>query len=173
MLILLTGGAASGKSEFAEKICMQFSKPYYYVATMQPYGKEGEMRIKRHRELRKDKGFATIERYTDIGCVNLPEKGTALLECIGNLTANEMFGEGGTVNPTDSIKNGILRLNEKCENLVIVTNEIGSDGVEYDESTRGYIDALGRINAEIAKSADAVFEVCAGIPVKLKGDIAL
>ena len=173
MLILVTGGAASGKSEFAERLCMHFPAPYYYIATMQPYGKEGEMRIKRHRELRKGKGFTTIERYVDIGGIELPEKGTALLECIGNLTANEMFRDCNAVNPSDDVISGILRLYEGCKNLVVVSNEVGSDGVEYDESTRGYIDALGRINAEIAKSADAVFEVCAGIPIKLKGDIDL
>ncbi len=68
MLILVTGGAASGKSAHAERILCRHSQPdsRLYVATMQPFGKNAEMRIARHRALRRGKGFDTAERYTDL-----------------------------------------------------------------------------------------------------------
>ena len=62
MMILLTGGAANGKSTFGESLCLQADGPRYYLAAMQPYGPEGEARIARHRKLREGKGFTTIER---------------------------------------------------------------------------------------------------------------
>ena len=63
MLILVTGGSASGKSAYAESLCLTAS-PRVYLACMQPFGAEGAKRIERHRTMRKDKGFLTVERYT-------------------------------------------------------------------------------------------------------------
>ena len=62
MLILLTGGSACGKSSYGEKLAVSGPKPLYYIAAMQPYDDECLKKIARHRELRKDKGFLTIER---------------------------------------------------------------------------------------------------------------
>ena len=62
MLILLTGGSACGKSSYGEKLAVLGPKPLYYIAAMQPYDDECLKKIARHRELRKDKGFLTIER---------------------------------------------------------------------------------------------------------------
>ena len=92
MLILLTGGSACGKSSYGEKLAVLGPKPLYYIAAMQPYDDECLKKIARHRELRKDKGFLTIEQYTGVDTLELPETGgTALLECLCNLTANEMY----------------------------------------------------------------------------------
>ena len=92
MIFLLTGGAACGKSSYAEQLALRLGSPRYYIASMQPYGEEGELRIRRHRAMRAGKGFQTIERYTDLQGLELPEKdAVVLLECLCNLTANEMF----------------------------------------------------------------------------------
>ena len=91
MIILFTGGSACGKSSYAESVCVQLPLPRFYIAAMKPYGAEGEARIKRHRAMRAGKGFETFECYTGLKELRLPERGTALLECICNLTANEMF----------------------------------------------------------------------------------
>ena len=91
MLILLTGGSACGKSTYGEELAVQGPKPLYYIAAMQPYDEECLAKIARHQTLRKDKGFETIQRYTDVDTLTLPETGgTALLECLCNLTANEI-----------------------------------------------------------------------------------
>lgn len=169
MLILVTGGSASGKSAYAESLCLAYS-PRYYVACMQPYGEEGAERIRRHRAMRKDKGFTTVERYTDLASLVLPAHGCVLLEDIGNLAANEMFRDG-VRDPFDAVISGVEALLKQCGRLTVVTDEIGSDGVSYDPATTAYVAALGRINRALALRADAVIETVAGIPVPLKGDL--
>ena len=168
MLILVTGGAASGKSAFAESLCLPLS-PRLYLACMQPFGAEGNARIARHRAMRKDKGFLTVERYTDLASLALPARGAVLLEDLCNLAANEMFATEPFSDPFEAVMRGVDALRLQCERLVVVTDEICSDGVAYDPSTEAYQKALGRINAAVAARADAVIEVVAGIPTLLKG----
>lgn len=170
MLILVTGGSASGKSEFAESLCLGFS-PRFYLACMLPYGAEGEARVQRHRAMRKDKGFVTLERYTDLASFSLPARGCVLLEDLANLTANEMFSSEPPRDPFDAVMRGIEALSAQCDRLVIVTDEIGNDGVSYDPATTAYLAALAVENRAVASRADAVFETVAGIPIRLKGDL--
>lgn len=172
MTILLTGGSANGKSCFAEELCLRLPMPRYYIATMRIYDDECMKKVERHREMRKTKGFTTIESQTDIGEIVLPERGTALLECMCNLTANEMFDENGSIcDCFEKIRSGVRTLAKQCENLIIVTNEIGSGSEEYNEGTMRYIDILGRLNTAIAERADCVVEVVCGIPILRKGEL--
>lgn len=174
MMILLIGGSACGKSYYGEKICVSSPAPRYYLAAMQPYGEESEKRITRHRALRAGKGFETIERYRDYASLKLPTRSTALLECIGNLTANEMFDENGNMSdPVDRVIFGVKAVARQCETLVVITNEIGCDGVAYEHSTTDYMLALGKINASLAQMADTVIELVAGIPILHKGVLPL
>lgn len=170
MMILLTGGSACGKSSYAESLCLRFDGPRYYIAAMRPYGEGSAEKIERHRQMRLGKGFETIERYTDLAGLTLPRRGTVLLECICNLTANEMFDEAGNqTDPYDAVMEGVLALKNRCETLVVVTNDVGSDNKNYDPGTKAYVSALGRINAALAQQADAVYELVCGIPLVLKG----
>lgn len=170
MLILLTGGSGCGKSFFAESLCLRFSGPRYYLAAMRPYGDGSAAKIARHRAMRDGKGFATIERYTDLAGLALPARGTALLECVCNLTANEMFAPDGTLtDPVETVLTGIDALAAQCEHLVVVTNDVGSDIGNYDPATAAYVRALGTINAALARRADCVCELVCGIPLILKG----
>ena len=173
MIYLITGGSGSGKSTYAESLMMRFSPPFYYVATMLPYGEEAHRRIERHRRIRAGKGFETIEKGTAISEISLPDpSGSALLECVGTLMANEMFEETGAgENAEESVLSGITRLSKAVKNLVIVTNEVGSDGYPYLEGTMKYMEALGRTNIRIAQIADAIIEVSAGQPMILKGAV--
>ncbi len=172
MMILLIGGSGCGKSRFAEQLCQNGPGPRYYLAAMQPYGEEGEARIRKHRAMREGKGFETIERYTDYASLKLPSRGTALLECIANLTANEMFDpEGNRSDPVSRVLDGVDAVDRQCGTLIVITNDVGSDGTEYDASTKAYIDAIGHINAELASRADTVIEMVAGIPIVLKGSL--
>lgn len=170
-MILLTGGSACGKSSYAEKLCVQLPSPRYYIAAMKPFGDGSQEKIERHRQLRMGKGFVTIERYTDLQGLTLPERGTVLLECICNLTANEMFDESGAyADPFDTVIAGVEALRRQSHTLVVITNEVGSDGGAYDPGTLAYIDAIGRINRRLAQMADTVFELVCGIPILLKGE---
>ena len=79
---------------------------------------------------------------------------------------------GGTVNaPADKIVSGIKRLADSVSELIIVTNQVGSDGVTYADETADYIRVLGSINRNIAGFADNVIECVYGIPVLLKGEL--
>ena len=84
---------------------------------------------------------------------------------MSNLTANVMFSDNND-NAFEKIIGGILNL--KSENIVIVTNEISSDGIEYGGDTKMYISLLGRINSALSKRADKVYEVVYGIPIEIK-----
>lgn len=177
MMVLVIGGSGSGKSFYAEEMALSLAKgdmKKYYLATMQVYDEEGKQKVKKHRNLRDGKGFVTIEQPTGIDrAIGKMEEGekTVLLECISNLAANEMFSEEEPkteVQTAESIINGIKLIKENTSNLIVVSNNVFEDGEAYDETTMEYIRAMGRINIELAKSADKVVEVVAGIPVIIK-----
>ena len=194
MITLVTGGSGSGKSAYAESLLSSCEGIRYYIATMQIYDAEGEKKVERHRKLRAGKGFLTIESPINVGKIQFAcagkaeqakyrqeterkvqgssEKKSALLECMSNLTANEMFTKDGMKSEeevVEKIVSEIQTLSQKLDNLVIVTNNVFEDGVIYDAGTMEYLKALGRINAALARLADRVAEVVVGIPVELKG----
>ena len=172
MRILVIGGAACGKSEYAEAaaVTLSASEPRYYIATMMPFSQEDYARIEKHRAMRAEKGFLTMERYTDLGGLLLPMRGTVLLECLGNLTANELFADGGARESAfDVIIKGIESLEAQSSNLVVVTNDVFSDGTAYAEETQRYIDILAEVNRTLAVHFDSVVELCCGIPLYVKG----
>lgn len=175
MLIVLTGGAATGKSAHAERIlCERVPEgERIYVATMQPFGEVAERRIRRHHALRAARGFVTHERYTDLAGLELERSyGGVLLECMSNLTANECFSPDGAGfdGAEEQILRGIAHLQTQCKLLVIVTNEIFSDGEDYTPETERYIELLGRINRRLADMADVYAESVCGILLPLKGE---
>ena len=174
MLVVVTGGSASGKSSFAEALCMALSQPRYYVATMRPFGAYEQERISRHLALRDGKGFHTLEWYGSFRDEDLPARGgTALLECLGNLVANEMFGpQGELLDPISAVMEDVATLRACVEHVIVVTNEVGSDGTAgYSDETLAYIRALGSLNCMLAAQADAVVEVTCGTPRVLKGSL--
>lgn len=170
-MILITGGSKCGRSQFAEKFFDSFDGKKYYIAAMQPFGSEALAAIERHRAMRDGKGFETIERYTDISGVDIQNGSGVLLECAANLCANEMFPPDGSINdPTEKIFDGIKIIAKKTALLVVVTSDVSRDDGSYEPSTIGYIRAVGRLNALLARLADSVFECVYGIPVCLKGE---
>lgn len=184
MLYLVTGGSGSGKSAFAEMLAVQLKNKQkntslFYIATMQSMDEESEERINKHRRQRSGKGFLTKE------CPSLMEQktmgmedGVGLLEDLSNLLANEMYsGENLAVRGDtpfylcDGILKEIIGLNEKMQDLIVVTNEIFSDGIEYGEETKQYQRQLGYLNEKLAGIATGVIEVVAGIPIWQKGEM--
>ncbi|WP_167957190.1 bifunctional adenosylcobinamide kinase/adenosylcobinamide-phosphate guanylyltransferase [Anaerosporobacter faecicola] len=174
MMMVVTGGSGSGKSEYAEDRTIQYSQDNrIYIATMVAFDEEARQKINRHRRMRREKNFTTIECYTGLNRLRLDASHTVLLDCMSNLVANEMYQEDGAGNHTvPCIVEGIHRLKQQVKNLIIVTNEVASDGIVYDEETMRYIRYLGEINQELARMADEVIEVVYGIPVycKKEGD---
>ncbi|MPM90959.1 Bifunctional adenosylcobalamin biosynthesis protein CobU [bioreactor metagenome] len=169
MRTLVIGGAACGKSEYAEALALDSDGPRYYIATMMPYGDEGLARIEKHRRMRKEKGFITLEQYTDIGSAQIEHGAVALLECLGNLTANALFSPQGS--SAEKILDGVLQLENRCETLIIVTNDIFCDGIAYNPSTMRYMQALSALNNALSARFERVVEVVCGIPIYLKGAV--
>lgn len=176
MMTLIVGGSGSGKSEFAENYieALAGERKKYYLATMQVYDEEGQKKIKRHRRLRAGKGFHTIEQPRDLAKatakMQLGEK-AALLECMSNLVANEMFTEDERRSEnevSEKIAAEVAQLKEQITPFVIVSNNVFEDGIEYEEGTMAYLRAIGAVNVALARMADEVIEVTAGIPVKIK-----
>ena len=172
MFHVITGGSGSGKSEYAEELVLAAGEgERIYVATMIPYGEEGRQRVERHRKLRAKKRFRTVECYTGLSGAAFPPDGIVLLECMSNLTANEMYeADGAHERTVEAVLRGIDSLRAQVRHLFVVTNEVFSDGISYDEETMRYIAYLGAINRELARRADVVTEIVYGIPVKVKGD---
>lgn len=185
MIHLVTGGSGSGKSEYAEN-CLthqdtqsekqagkKSGSPYIYIATMKPYTEETLKKIERHHRLRAGKGFWTLEKYTGLEDLEIPQNEGILLECISNLVANELYKEDGTLNSLreteEKILNGVQNLAQNTESLVIVTNEVNADVNGYSEETKKYQECIGRVNQRLAQMADRVTEVVYGIPLCVKG----
>ena len=164
----------------------------WYLATMRIWDDEGRKRVERHRRMRAAKGFETIERYTGLETLELREtfeelnpagldaeqetdslkywesrrvaqKQVLLLECMSNLVLNEFYDQENGAG--ERILQGIKHLQKQCGDLIIVTNEIFSDGVTYEPESERYIELLGRINRELGQMADSVTEVVYGIPL--------
>ncbi len=168
----------------------------FYIATMKVWSREEEQKVERHKRLRSGKGFETIEQQVDIeksfsdrafsdivpSDIRVGKK-NVLIECMSNLVANEMFrddvelGKDGAKSGygpvsedivVDKILSGMKGLLSCVTNAVIVTNNVFEDTGDYDDVTKTYISALGRVNSGLASMADEIVEVVAGIPVKLK-----
>ncbi len=178
MLITVTGGSGSGKSEFAENLLLKLDGDEpgdrVYVATMEPFGEEAARRVKRHRRMRGGKGFETVECYRNL-------KGLSLLECMSNLAANELYGGADRFPDGEEalklaaeraeleILSGVERLLGQAGRLIVVTNDVFSDGISYDASTERYLALLGAVNRRLAALSDIFVEVVCSIPLYLKG----
>ncbi|RHS87122.1 bifunctional adenosylcobinamide kinase/adenosylcobinamide-phosphate guanylyltransferase [Clostridium sp. AM42-36] len=189
MLHIVYGGSASGKSSYAESFAMslQGEGRLLYIATMYPYkwntteiDPETMQRIERHRAMRADKGFDTVECYRHVEHIVAKRQDVLLLECMSNLLANEMYLEpdsnagsdmAETMSPvSNKIVQALIDLSTRVQELVIVSNDVFSDGgsLTYDESTREYVKNLAEINCALARVAETVTEVVCGIPVIVK-----
>lgn len=202
MMYLIIGGSGSGKSAYAEELL--FSLPdagkKYYIATMQVCDEESVRRVKKHRKHREGKKFYTIEQPVHVSKALAQMdagKKSAMLECVSNLVANEMFAkdvyaedphaEDMHADDCDIIETGlkknkdcsaevvadkivddIMKLYQPLQQLVIVSNNVFEDGISYDEMTMEYIKTMGIVSQKLAAVADVVTEVVVGIPVMAK-----
>ena len=175
MTALIVGGAASGKSAFAERLLCKLSDsaPRIYLATMRPFGAETAARIQKHRTQREGLGFQTVECYVNLESLALPQGSAVLVEDIGNLCANELFDPAGHGDAAaDAVVRGVERLQKRCGALVIVSNEVGSGGAIYAGDTLRYMRLLGELNMRLAAMSDLVCQIVCGVPRIYKGEIS-
>lgn len=178
MIRLITGGARSGKSAFAEDL-FKDKDDVVYIATSRVEDKEMEERIKLHRDSRPEI-WRTFE-----GNYNLEEaigeEKNYLLDCITTLTSNVMFDMSKNVEYIDYILQGqiedrviseveslINNIKDKGYNLTMVTNELGNSIVPEHHISRVFRDIQGRVNQRLGKLSDELYLVCCGVPVKIK-----
>lgn len=166
MIIYVSGGCKNGKSSIAEKIAFklkQKDKPFYYIATMKPVDDEDEKRIEKHRKDREHLFFETIEINKNINelekIANLD--GTFLIDSVTALLANEMFNNGTIIEEAyKKVSEDLLYIVNKMKNVVIVSDYIFSDIIQYDNITKKYIKGLAYIDKTCAKKSDILIEVC-------------
>ena len=173
MNALITGGASCGKSLLAENLCQSLGGNLVYLAAMQAYGEEGRARIRRHRAQRAGKGFHTVECGNGLELALADGRtlgATALLEDLGNVVANRLFSGESMCTVTEAereILHNLEQLARRCKHLVVVGNEVGSDGNAYGAETHEYQILLGRVARAWAARCDLVTECTAGTPIAL------
>lgn len=174
MLITVTGGSGSGKSEYAEKTALDLcgGKAPVYLATMAVWGDEGAKRVMRHRALRAGKGFQTLEKTRSLEEIpqDLLAGQTVLLEDLSNLISNELFTQNGMVpeeTAIERIRRDLKHITDCAGNVVVVMNEVFSDGRKYDRGTETFLRLTGIMNRELALRADESYEIVYGIAVRL------
>lgn len=173
MLILVSGGSASGKSRFAEGLITESGIPKrVYAATMRVADDESVARVVRHREMRAGKGFSTLELPEARTDLALPADCAVLLEDLPNLAANEWFGPKGPAGAEGRVLAVLDALDRASALLVVVTGELSRDGRTYDPDTAAYLDCLFALGRALAARAGAVYEVVCGIPITWKEERA-
>ena len=176
-IILVLGGARSGKSSFAENIVTELGgKDVIYLATAKAKDDEMTDRIAQHQADREAE-WKTIEEEKAVSSIlkDLAKGSVILLDCLTLLISNLLLsGEQSTdySKQEELIKNeisNIIEITKKRKlDLVIVSNEVGQGVVPAYKSGRIYRDLVGRANQKVAAEADEVYITYAGIPVEIK-----
>ena len=165
-VILITGGARSGKSKRAESRARAFAGRPVYVATAEALDAEMEKRIATHRARR---GTEWIEREVPLdlvqALVDSDGGGARLVDCLTLWLSNLMHAERDWSRAVTELADALPRLGSP---VVFVTNEVGLSIVPDNALARSFRDAAGIMNQTIAAVADEVEFVVAGLPMKLK-----
>ena len=167
-LIFVLGGAASGKSNLAERLAKSCDKTRIYIATAQPFDDEMAARIAAHREARAEDGWQTIEAPFDLLAAldARPATCVTLVDCLTLWLTNLMLDERDVEAATDSLA---AALDRAPGPIVIVSNEVGQGIVPDNALARRFRNTQGALNQRIAARADCVVGVMAGLPLVLKG----
>lgn len=172
MKLLVTGGAASGKSTWARQLALQLPAPRYVISTMVPCREDSALERSRLAQQQAIPGLIRITQCTDLETLALPQGCTAIVDCLCHLTANEMFDESGQCHDVlEKLLRGLSVLEHLCDNLIVLTNEIGCDAMEFFDQTPSYIQTLGALNAALAQRFDCVCELVCGLVQLRKGSL--
>lgn len=168
-LTMVTGGARSGKSRFAETLVIGSGAPRLYLATAQAWDDEMQARIAAHRDQRGP-GWRTVEVPDDPGAVlaGVAQDEVVLLDCATLWLTNRMLA-GADVGAESA---ALIAALQACPGrVVVVTNELGWSIVPENALARAFRDAQGRLNQALAGAAGLVVAVISGLPLVLKGQL--
>lgn len=178
-MILVTGGARSGKSAFAEKLARESGGKVAYIATAEAWDAEMEHRIALHRS-RRPSDWQTYEAPREAAKVIREvgqEHGTILFDCVTIYLSNLLCREAEPYDETRLtalVRQEMAALIEAVKGLpeetaaIFVTNEVGAGIVPENCLARLYRDLAGLANQQLAAAADAVYAVLCGIPLRIK-----
>jgi adenosylcobinamide kinase/adenosylcobinamide-phosphate guanylyltransferase len=178
---LITGGARSGKSGHAQQLALEAACPVLFVATAEPGDEEMRRRIEAHRRSRPG-DWQTLEATRNVGAAIRGHAGEArcvIIDCItllvNNVIMQQMDGNSEGMDAQlieemvlDEVDGLLDCFRSVPAEYLVVTNEVGLGLVPYNELGRLYRDVLGKMNQMLAKYADEVYFMVAGIPVPVK-----
>ena len=172
--IFILGGARSGKSQFAQELATKIGGNVLFVATGQALDEEMQSRINQHKKSRP-KSWRTIEEPSNIGKrieAQVADSQVVLIDCLTLLVANLLGDEPNYPQAEREVSSEMKKLIACIEKLnaafIIVSNEVGLGLVPENKLGRLYRDVLGKANQIIARHADEVYLMIAGIPVRMK-----
>ncbi len=179
--ILVTGGARSGKSHFAQELALKLGESVLFVATAEAGDEEMRQRIEEHRKNRPS-NWRTLEVTTQVGsqiCQHVGQAEVVLVDCITLLVSNIFNQPGDQANqPIDAspieqrlvteIGELIDCMSRTNASFILVTNEVGLGLVPDNPMGRLYRDLLGKANQMLAQAVDEAYLMVAGLPVPLK-----
>ncbi|NIG52070.1 bifunctional adenosylcobinamide kinase/adenosylcobinamide-phosphate guanylyltransferase [Chitinophaga sp. Cy-1792] len=169
MIYLITGGVRSGKSRYAQTLALSHSPSPVYVATARIWDEDFAERVQRHKD---DRSAAWINYEEERYISRLPLEGqTVLIDCVTLWLTNLFEDSSHRLEPAlETIKAEIDAIHQKAGTYIIVTNEIGMGIHGQTVTARKFADLQGWTNQYIARLADTVILMIAGIPVIIKDE---
>ncbi len=166
-ITLITGGARSGKSSFAQQMAEQLCERPIYLATAKIWDEDFASRVKRHQADR-DSRWTTVEEEKFLSNHNFAEQ-TVLLDCITLWLTNFFHDNNYKVEETlQEAKLEWAKFTQQNMELIVVTNELGMGVHPENEIARKFADLQGWMNQHIARQANSVYLMVSGIPVQVK-----
>ena len=168
-LTLVLGGAASGKSAFAEGLAKGSGRGLIYLATAEVRDNEMRAKVYKHRQMR-GQGWKTVEAPLDLGPAlnRAPGDHVVLLDCATMWLSNHMLAESDLTLAEAEL---MTALSLAAAPVIVVSNEVGLSVVPENALARAFRDAQGRLNQKLASKAGLVVNVIAGLPQVLKGTL--
>lgn len=165
-LILVLGGARSGKSRHAEHLIAAHPPPWLYIATAEALDDEMRARIAQHRA-RRDARWATLEAPHALSRAvqDAPNHTPLLLDCLTLWLSNRLLANADVESEMEELA---AALAARTGATIVVSNEVGLGIVPDNALARRFRDAAGRLNQTVAMRADRVDFVAAGLPIRLK-----
>lgn len=176
-IILVTGGARSGKSSYAQQMAENVVGKRIYLATCpsdQSNDPEMQSRIDKHIEARKDRGWLTVEEPLTLAEVidSHRQADVIMVDCLTLWISNLMHISAAGLTDSamaENCREFLEAANGYAGILILVSNEVGLGIVPENVLARRYRDLVGLCNQLMAVEADEVFLVCCGLPLRLKG----
>ncbi|SLN66750.1 Bifunctional adenosylcobalamin biosynthesis protein CobP [Falsiruegeria litorea R37] len=163
------GGAASGKSAYAEQLVVSSEKNRIYLATSQVFDAEMQAKIDRHL-VQRGSGWRTIEAPLELADTlsELTADDICLIDCATMWLSNHLLAESDMNAAQDRL---LAAISGTAARVVVVSNEVGQGIVPGNALARQFREAQGRLNIILAAQADLVISVTVGLPHVLKGQL--